>query len=173
MKYIKPTVNDLLKRTKFQGDCCEWSGKKTKNGYGRLKINNIETYAHRAMIVAVTGKPIPDGLCVLHSCDNKCCINPNHLRIGTHAENMRDAIERGRTVYPPKGSWTGTKNPKSVLSETDRMEIVKLFQIGKTATEISEIYPVTAVRCGQIRREEGISLVRKRRWGVKPVGLNL
>lgn len=169
MKRSYPTVEELLARTKPSDDCREWAGKRTRSGYGRLTINRIETYAHRAMMVALTGQPIPEGLCVLHSCDNKPCINPNHLRIGTHAENMRDAKERGRYKGPPKGSWTGVKNPKSVLTLSQRKQIVSLLRDGKSATEISESFPVTPARCGQIRREEGIPLRRYRRQKVREV----
>ena len=74
MKYQHPTVDQLLARTIKSGDCMEWSGKRTRSGYGRLNINTKETYAHRAMMVAKTGMPIPEKMCVLHSCDNKPCI---------------------------------------------------------------------------------------------------
>lgn len=168
MKHNHQTVETLLKRTIKTGDCFEWQGKKTRHGYGRLTICGKETFAHRAMIVAKTGSEIPKGLCVLHSCDNPSCINPDHLRIGTHKENSEDMVKRGRVYRPDPKAWAGTNNPKSVLSEEDKKKMIDLMANGLSASEVSELFPVTAVRCMQIRKEAGIIQKRKRRWFKKP-----
>ena len=55
---------------------------------------------------------IPDGLVVRHTCDNTQCINPNHLLLGTHADNVRDKMERGR--HKPRGLGKNNKNPRRV-----------------------------------------------------------
>lgn len=163
MKLNHPTVEILISRTTKVGECLQWNGKKTRKGYGRIMINRKETYTHRAMIVAKTGNQIPDGMCVLHSCDNPSCINPDHLRIGTHKENSEDMMQRGRGYRPDPKLWSGTNNPKSVLSNDDRLKIIELMKSGMSATEVSEIFPVSSVRCGQIRKEAGIKHTYKRR----------
>ena len=75
--------------------CDEWTGRTNSNGYGYLTLNDRTHYAHR-IVWAQDNGPIPDGMCVLHSCDNPLCIEITHLRLGSHAENMRDMAERRR-----------------------------------------------------------------------------
>lgn len=75
--------------------CWEWQGSKYKNGYGWMKVFGRSVSAHRYSYELHNGY-IPDGLEVRHTCDNRCCINPDHLILGTHQENMQDAVDRGR-----------------------------------------------------------------------------
>ena len=75
-------------------ECWLWVGA-TLKGYGRGNWNGEHYYAHRKSWELANG-PIPDGLYILHACDNPPCVNPAHLRPGTQAENVRDMVERGR-----------------------------------------------------------------------------
>jgi hypothetical protein len=77
------------------GDACwNWSGSNNGNGYGIVRgRGKKKVFAHRASYRCFVG-PIPEGLHVLHSCDNPRCVNPGHLHLGTHADNMREAAER-------------------------------------------------------------------------------
>ena len=74
--------------------CWLWQGPLMNKGYGTVKCNHRRWLAHRFSLYLYLGRE-PQGL-VLHSCDNPPCVNPRHLREGTHADNTRDAIERGR-----------------------------------------------------------------------------
>jgi len=76
-------------------ECWEWQASGSK-GYGRLMMDGVTWGAHRLAFTLVKGR-IPDGMCVLHSCDNPPCCNPAHLFIGTHADNMRDMAKKGRS----------------------------------------------------------------------------
>ncbi len=76
------------------GGCWEWSGYRRK-GYGNLRFKGRQMAAHRWMWEIVYGH-IPNGLCVLHRCDNPPCVNPYHLWLGTHLDNMQDRDAKGR-----------------------------------------------------------------------------
>src|SRR5687767_594625 len=75
--------------------CWEWQGVKNANGYGSFNFNKKRTYAHRFSYQDQVG-PIPAGLDLCHSCDNRICVCPSHLRPGTREENVADAVSRGR-----------------------------------------------------------------------------
>jgi HNH endonuclease len=81
--------------------CIEFRGRLNACGYGVLRINGRSTLAHRAAHELHVG-PIPDGLQVLHTCDNPACINPDHLWLGTHTDNMRDMASKGRGRRAPR-----------------------------------------------------------------------
>ena len=78
--------------------CWEWEGSKSAAGYGQVGHDGRILYAHRLACEWAHGSA-PDGTEVCHSCDNRGCVNPDHLRWGTRQENVDDMIERGR------GAW--------------------------------------------------------------------
>ena len=88
------TKKDFTDMLKANGDCLEWTGGYYASGYGRTWAYGKDWKTHRLALhlegIDVTGHH------VLHSCDNPRCCNPNHLRLGTHQENMRDMVSRGR-----------------------------------------------------------------------------
>ena len=79
--------------------CWEWQGSKTGWGHGQMKYNEKMEGSHRISHILFIG-PIPQGLSVLHSCDNPLCVNPRHLRAGTQGDNLRDAYSRNRKKPP-------------------------------------------------------------------------
>lgn len=99
-------MTDLHTRfQKFVGEplengCIPWLGCKAKSGHGRISIDNKPYPAHRLSYILYKDN-IPDGLHVLHGCDNGWCVNPQHLHLGTQTDNMREMIERGRNKNPP------------------------------------------------------------------------
>jgi hypothetical protein len=113
-------------------ECWPWTGARTPLGYGWVKVPDAgPTPAHRRAYQLLVG-PIPAGLHVLHSCDNPPCVNPAHLRLGTHAENMRDAVERNR-FNPLRGS----ANPLAVLTESEVRQIRRRYRAGEPARAIA------------------------------------
>lgn len=75
--------------------CWIWNGAIDVCGYGRFLFAGKNTNAHRVSWILYHGS-IPDGLCVLHHCDNPRCVNPDHLFLGTHTENMEDMLSKHR-----------------------------------------------------------------------------
>ncbi|KKL67586.1 hypothetical protein LCGC14_2133510 [marine sediment metagenome] len=93
--------------------CWEWQGCRLKDGYGLIGRGGGKRgmlRVHRAMWEIVFG-PIPDGMDVLHRCDNPPCANPTHLWLGTHADNMADMIAKGRCA-----DRAGEKNGNAKLT---------------------------------------------------------
>jgi len=90
------SVEDRLWSRIDQGpDCWVWPGGHDKDGYGHIKVDRIQQSTHR-LAWTLTHGPVPAGMLVLHHCDNPPCCRPDHLFLGTHADNMRDRATKGR-----------------------------------------------------------------------------
>lgn len=75
--------------------CWEWQGVRSTQGYGSIRFGKKPYPAHRVAWELLYGE-IPEGMLVLHKCDNKCCVRPGHLYIGTQKDNVRDIFDRNR-----------------------------------------------------------------------------
>jgi len=80
--------------------CHPWTSWRAGDGYGDMFVDGKHVRVHRWLMEQLTGRKLDRREEVLHCCDNPPCVNPAHLRIGTHTENMRDAVERGRLRIP-------------------------------------------------------------------------
>lgn len=86
-------------------ECWYWDGHRYPNGYGQFHIERKPVYAHRFSWEVVHKRSIPVGMCILHTCNNKRCVNPYHLKLGTQAENISDYIsEHGYNMRSGKQS---------------------------------------------------------------------
>ena len=107
-------------------NCWKWGGTIMVNGYGTLTIRPNKYYAHRASWMINRG-PIPDGLHVLHKCDNPPCVNPEHLFLGTQRDNNNDKIRKGRARG---GSMKGESHPLVKMTNGKIKEIRARYKAG-------------------------------------------
>lgn len=119
-------------------DCWLWSAGCTGAGYGGWQFDNKFVLAHRFSYELIHG-PVPKDICVLHKCDNPPCVRPDHLFLGTHADNARDRDIKGRAA-----SRLGVGNGSAKLTESDVREIRYLYTTGGwTHRSLSLKYGVT------------------------------
>lgn len=104
--------------------CWIWVGNiNPATGYGRLFFEK-NLFAHRVSYELHQG-PIPEGMVVCHKCDNPPCVNPEHLFLGTHADNVNDKMSKGRWAG---GSLPGERHPNSKLTDEQVLEIRGLLR---------------------------------------------
>jgi hypothetical protein len=122
------------KVTKFENGCWEWTGAKKTGGYGVLRWKNQSSYGAHRMSFWLTHGQEPK-LFVLHSCDNPACVNPAHLRKGTHKENTQDAIERKRFASGEKAGAAKLtkKNIEHIrASSIQNIELAKMLNVSES-----------------------------------------
>jgi hypothetical protein len=123
---------------KEENECWNWIGclYYKKEGYGGITINKKPERSHRVALFIIKGPPPTDKPCVLHSCkQNRLCCNPNHLRYGTHKENMIDRKNDG-TTYIVKGSnHQNSKLTEEQLREIRQKYIPYKYSMTKLAIE--------------------------------------
>lgn len=141
------SLNEKLKFEPItETGCYIWVGPDMPNGYGRVFIQGKYHYAHRVMYELTFG-PVSPGMSVLHRCDVPACVNPCHLFLGTHAENMADMVRKGRSPRQPgEANESGAK-----LTAKD---IPEIRSDGRTHREIAVDYGVSHRTIGKIKNRQ-------------------
>lgn len=121
MKTLQERFESKINRT---SSCWEWTGYVSNSGYGRFGVGKPQKiyFAHRISYELYVG-PIPNNLCVLHKCDNRKCVNPKHLWLGTHKDNRIDCVNKKRN-----NPQAGSNNGFSKLTESKVKQIRKLYK---------------------------------------------
>lgn len=134
------------------GDCWEWKASKYPNGYGMFKANYGVTGAHRFSYEWHIGK-IPEGMCVLHSCDNRACVNPGHLFIGTKKDNTHDMMRKGRFRYKKPKVMRGMESPSAKISD---LSVQRIRLVGRVISqrELGKIFGVGQQQISRILKNE-------------------
>lgn len=127
-------------------DCWEWKHTIGKSGYGQLRLYGRMTQAHRLSYEIHFGA-IPDGMLVCHHCDNRRCVNPNHLFLGTHQDNAMDMVDKGRHA---RYAHSGEDNPTAILTEDKVREIRRLREQGETQKSIANRFGLCRSHVGDI-----------------------
>lgn len=167
----------MVQVEKRASGCWEWTGARFPFGHGRCTHFGRTMGTHRVAWLLFRGG-IPTGKCVLHKCDNPPCVNPDHLYIGTKADNVRDAETRGRARHPAgdangsrtkphrrahgerNGSVThpgirkGARNGRAKLSGGDVQNIRMSYAAGARQTDLAETYGVSQSTISSIVRLE-------------------
>jgi hypothetical protein len=129
------TKQDFYDKLKPNGSCLEWHESQHVQGYGMTRIDGVLVRTHR-LALTLEGIDVPDKMCVIHSCDNPCCCNPKHLRVGTMKENMADRDGKGRQAR-------GEMIKHSKLTEDEVIEIRSLHNSGVTQKDLAEDFGVS------------------------------
>ena len=131
------------------GECWTWLGHKNPKGYGSFSFRSRSVRAHR-FVWELTRGPIPEGLWVLHHCDNPACVNPSHLWLGDNTDNTRDRQNKRRQTV-------GESHGRARLTEQQVREIRHASACGTTST--TEL----AAQLG-ITPQHVLRIVSHRRW---------
>ncbi len=154
----------LSESIKFDDDgCWEWTGARQQKGYGVIHLKNYDfperVVAVHRLVYSICVSPVPDGLCVLHRCDNPPCCRPDHLFLGTDSDNIADKVAKGRQAVGPvvrknhehlKGEAVLTAK----LTADDVLEIRRRFADCDRPSEIAGAFGISETHLYYIVRGE-------------------
>jgi hypothetical protein len=140
-------INRLLNKVeKTEKGCWEWKGTILSVGYGVMNVNSHRTYTHRLSYLLFKGE-IPDEQDVCHKCDNRICVNPDHLWLGSRSDNIHDMVNKNRQA---KGESIGS----SKLVTEEVLQIRSLYSKGTTKTKLARKFDVSISAISMIVNRE-------------------
>lgn len=151
-KSVYERMHEYTQRSS-DSECWEWTSYRDPNGYGRLNVPNdkgsyVPMLAHRLAWQFANGRDLDRYEHVMHRCDNPGCVNPAHLRLGSHQDNMADKMRKGRHRY---GTSVGEKHGMARLTDDQVREI--RASTG-SSIKIGEKYGISGRQVRSIRRRE-------------------
>ena len=141
MGVLQPVIDERFhdRISKKVDGCWIWIAARTSAGYGEIRIDGRLHYVHRLSWEIANGESIPEGMCVLHVCDHPACVNPSHLFLGTHGDNIRDARAKDRI---------------GKTSKRDRRFLRKAYAVGFTQQRLAEMFGLSQRGVSKIVRGE-------------------
>lgn len=124
------SLKPLVKLGRQPGDCWQWIGSISKQGYGKKEFNGRTMFAHRWIWERLFGR-VPDGKVLTHECANRACVNPHHLRVNTQAAAVRDGVA-------------------TILTEGDVAEVREMLGDGFTHADIAAKFGVSRMTVSSI-----------------------
>jgi hypothetical protein len=123
-------------RVRRSDGCWEWTGRRSRYGYGRVLVEGRERGAHRVAYEMSTGVRVPDHLDVCHRCDNRLCVRAEHLFVGTRADNSADMVAKGRQAK-------GEKNGQCRLTAEQVLDLRRRASAGESIVSLAKSVPVS------------------------------
>lgn len=117
-------------------ECWEWVGQIKKSGYGTFFLRGRTEMAHR-VAVALDGRDLGKGDVVMHSCDNRKCVRPDHLSVGKIQDNIDDCVAKGRHRWNPNLGRKGVENNNAVLNPDKVAQIRAMHAQGMSQRKIA------------------------------------
>ncbi len=146
---MKKTLKEKFEAKIHKTDnCWLWTGSLIMGGYGSFGYDKKYEYTHRLSYILFKGE-IPRGLCVLHTCDNRGCVRPDHLFLGTLGDNVADMFNKERNIR-------GEKHWSAKLNETQVIEIRNKYMNKITQKQLAQEY--------DIHRTTIADIVSRRKW---------
>jgi hypothetical protein len=148
---METLANRIIRSARFTpSGCVEWTGSLTTKKYGKFKRLGVYHLAHRASYAAFVG-PVPPKMMVCHTCDNRKCIRPDHLFLGTARDNNHDMMAKGRArlgLAPPPPPRRGAAHHKAKLTD----DIIRRIRAGGVGAEWARRLNVNEEHIRKIRR---------------------
>lgn len=150
MKIAGPVLPRFEAKVEKTDGCWRWLGAKHGKGYGHFKMptgkgdGRIEK-AHRTAYNLYVGE-IPDGLMVLHRCDNPSCVNPDHLFLGTNDDNMKDMVAKGR--------GNGPRGEEQHFARLTEQAVESIRSSGKSGVALAAQHKVSPATISDVRNRK-------------------